>query len=238
MHLLVSVRSVEEANLAGQMGVDLIDLKEPHLGSLGATSPAIWRSVVGQWHTRTRVSLALGELPTAGSVELVPQETDSVKVGLAGCRHNASWRDDLSALFEQLPRGVQRVAVHYADAHLAESPPWEDVLDMALQLNCQTFLVDTFDKAAGSVFNHMSTMSLKNLQLRLHQAGLHFALAGSLRSHHLLSVAQIQPDIVAVRGAVCHRDRTAKVAADLLQSFRRQLDDALKVDTGEVLSRR
>lgn len=237
MHLLVSVRSVEEANLAGQIGVDLIDLKEPLSGSLGATSPDIWRSVVSQWHNRTRVSLALGELPQVPSHGEVPNETDSVKIGLAGCRNTPAWQDNLSAIFDQFPDGVKRVAVHYADSHLADSPPLEDVLDMALQLNCKTFLVDTFDKSAGSVFTHMSTTHLKDLQQRLQSEGLRFALAGSIRSQHLSSVVKIQPDIVAVRGAVCHRDRTGKIDAELLQSFRRQLDGVSKVDTREVLSR-
>lgn len=237
MQLLVSVRSVEEADLAGKLGVDLIDLKEPHQGSLGATSPTIWQAVVGQWHKRTRVSLALGELHEVASVDLVPLETDSVKIGLAGYRRCSDWQDQLAAVFDQFPEGVQRVAVHYADTHLAESPSLNDVLSMANQLECQTFLVDTFDKSAGSVFNHLSTTQLKNLQQRLHAEGRQFALAGSLRAHHMSSVVNIQPDIVAVRGAVCHRDRTGEIDAELLQLFRQQLELAFKHDTKEIIAR-
>ncbi|QDU75136.1 hypothetical protein Pan97_21590 [Bremerella volcania] len=237
MQLLVSVRSVAEANLAGQLSVDLIDLKEPNSGSLGATSPKVWQAVACQWHQRTRVSLALGELPEVVSVANVPAEADSVKIGLAGCRRQPDWQSELSTLFDQLPNGVQRVAVYYADAHLADSPSLEDVLDMARQLECQTFLVDTYDKSAGAVFDHMSPMQLKKLRDRLHADGLHFALAGSLRVKHLSSVAKIQPDIVAVRGAVCHRDRTGEIDAELLQSFREQLRLAWKLDRQEVLSR-
>ncbi|MFN3151735.1 (5-formylfuran-3-yl)methyl phosphate synthase [Bremerella sp.] len=237
MHLLVSVRSVEEANLAGKMGVDLIDLKEPELGSLGAASPDIWQAVVGQWHKRTRVSIALGELPQVSSVSKVPADTDSVKIGLAGCRHDSSWRDHLQDVYDQLPEGVQRVAVHYADSDLADSPSLDDVLEMALQLDCRTFLVDTFNKSGGSVFTHMSTTHLIDLQQRLQTEGLQFALAGSLRFKHLASVVKIQPDIVAVRGVVCHRDRTGKIDAELLHSFRQQLESVLKVDPRQVLSR-
>ncbi|PQO25935.1 hypothetical protein C5Y96_21000 [Blastopirellula marina] len=236
MQLLVSVRSVEEANLAGKLGVDLLDLKEPHLGSLGATSPGIWQAVVGKWHTQTRVSLALGELPQASSIDQVPRRTDSVKIGLAGCGCLPNWREKLAALFDQLPSGVQRVAVHYADTHLANSPPLDDVMRVAQELNCQTFLVDTYDKSAGDVFHHMSITQLKNLRSQLTVAGLQFALAGSLQSQHLPAVAKIQPDIVAVRGVVCHRDRTGEIDAAMLQTFRQQLKLAFQLDRHKVLS--
>lgn len=236
MQLLVSVRSVEEANLAGELGVDLIDLKEPRLGSLGATSPDIWQAVVAKWHTQTRVSLALGELPQVSCVDQVPGETDSVKIGLAGCSRRPCWQQELSTLFEQLPTGVQRVAVYYADAHLADSPSVNDVLHMAQQLDCQTFLIDTYDKSAGSVFTHMSTTQLKNLRSRLAGEGLQFAIAGSLRREHLPSVAQIQPDIVAVRGVVCHHDRTGEIDAKMLESFRQQLELAFQLNSLRVLS--
>ncbi|MBA2114914.1 (5-formylfuran-3-yl)methyl phosphate synthase [Bremerella alba] len=237
MQLLVSVRSLEEANLVGGAGVDLIDLKEPHYGSLGATSSEIWQAVVSQWHKRSPVSLALGELSGVCSVDKVPQETHSVKIGLAHCGRTPGWQDKLSAVIEQLPGKVHRVAVHYADAHLAESPSLDDVLNMALQLDCQTFLVDTFDKSAGSVFNHLSTTQLEKLRERLHCEGRQFALAGSLLAHHLPSVVQIQPDIVAVRGAVCHRERTGEIDIKLLRSFREQLRVAFQHKTRKVLSR-
>ena len=50
--LLVSVRNVEEAQIAIAEGVDLIDVKEPSRGALGAADPvtlkAIARCVAGR----------------------------------------------------------------------------------------------------------------------------------------------------------------------------------------------
>lgn len=237
MHLLVSVRSVEEARLVAAHGVDLVDLKEPRLGSLGPTSVETWQAVVGQWHRQTRVSLALGELPDVALADQVPPQTDSVKIGLAGCCAIPNWQDTLAHVFNQLPDGVQRVAVFYADTELAHSPPLADVLNEAVRLDCQTFLVDTFDKSAGSVFNYMSTMQLKKLRQRLHAVGIQFALAGSLRAEHLPSVVQIQPNIVAVRGAVCHHDRTGEIDVVSLRSFQNQIKRAFQIDTRKVHSR-
>ncbi len=41
--LLVSVRSVDEAEMVLEAGVDLIDVKEPRSGSLGAALPEVWQ---------------------------------------------------------------------------------------------------------------------------------------------------------------------------------------------------
>jgi len=236
MQLLVSVRSTEEADLVGNAGVDLIDLKEPKRGSLGAASPDIWEAVVGKWHRRTPVSIALGELPNVADIVQVPPQTDRVKVGLAGCRQMDHWQSDLGALFDQLPAEVQRVAVHYADAHLADSPPLEDVLQMAIQFDCQTFLVDTYDKSGATVFDYLSTTQLTKLRQHLHANDLQFALAGSLQTRHLSSVVKIHPDIVAVRGVVCHRDRTGEIDAQRLRSYLRELTVALQTDAGQILA--
>ncbi|MEW4562842.1 (5-formylfuran-3-yl)methyl phosphate synthase [Bremerella sp. JC770] len=236
MQLLVSVRSTKEADLVGPSGVDLMDLKEPNLGSLGAASPDLWEAVVSRWHGRIPISIALGELPHAADIARIPPQTDRVKVGLAGCRQIAHWQSELGAIYDQLPAQVQRVAVYYADAHLADSPPLEDVLQMAIDLRCQTFLVDTYSKSGRSVFDYLSTTQLTKLRQQLHANDLHFALAGSLRAQHLPSVVKIQPDIVAVRGVVCHRDRTGEIDADRLRSYHRKLAVALRDDTRPLLA--
>ena len=44
--LLVSVRSSHEAQMAIDVGVDVIDIKEPSAGALGAASPAVIHEIV------------------------------------------------------------------------------------------------------------------------------------------------------------------------------------------------
>jgi uncharacterized protein (UPF0264 family) len=60
--LLVSVRSAEEAGLAIAGGADLIDVKEPLEGSLGAASPTVIDEVLDRVGGRGPVSVACGEL--------------------------------------------------------------------------------------------------------------------------------------------------------------------------------
>ncbi|MHC2066771.1 (5-formylfuran-3-yl)methyl phosphate synthase [Bremerella sp. T1] len=219
MQWLVSVRNRQEADLVMPYGVDRLDLKEPTKGSLGAASPEDWKETVERWHRQVPVSIALGELVELDALCDIPHHTDSVKIGLANCGSLADWPERLNQFFQQLPDNVGRVAVYYADRHLACSPSFNEVLHAACRLNCQTFLIDTFDKSAGHLFDHLSITQLKEWRNQLNLAGLHFALAGSLRTSHLSAVGEICPDIVAVRGAVCHHDRRGEISAEALNDF-------------------
>ena len=94
--LLVSVRDVEEATDVLRAGVDIVDVKEPTDGSLGAASPQVWQQVVDQLAGSVPVSLALGELRDEALGQRlagIPAGTAYVKIGLAGCQHEAGWRN-------------------------------------------------------------------------------------------------------------------------------------------------
>ena len=60
--LLVSVRSLDEARVALEAGVDLIDLKEPARGPLGAVDLEVVEAVSQFVASRVPTSTALGEL--------------------------------------------------------------------------------------------------------------------------------------------------------------------------------
>ena len=60
--LLVSVRSAAEALVAMAGGADLIDVKEPSRGSLGAVDPEVLSEICDAVGGRLPISAALGEL--------------------------------------------------------------------------------------------------------------------------------------------------------------------------------
>ena len=234
MQLLISVRNADEAQLAAENGADRLDLKEPRLGSLGATSSDLWNEIVPRFHDTVPVSLALGELISAHAPTAVPSMTDSVKIGLSGCRHHHQWQEQLAALYDQLPVQVARVAVYYADIVHANSPEFSEVLAEAGQLRCRFLLIDTFDKSGGSVFHYCNVSELIDFRNRTERAGLQLALAGSIRHHHLPAVGRIHPDIVAIRGAICHSDRTDEIDLSLLRSFRGEVSQSFRQSWGET----
>jgi uncharacterized protein (UPF0264 family) len=63
MRLLVSVVSAGEARLALAGGADIIDVKDPGEGALGAPAPDVLTEVVRVVGSAAPVSVALGDMP-------------------------------------------------------------------------------------------------------------------------------------------------------------------------------
>jgi uncharacterized protein (UPF0264 family) len=196
--LLVSVRSASEAVTAVAAGADVIDVKEPLRGPLGAANPSVWRAVRAAVPGRVPVSIALGELANRPALP-DPSALDGItyrKIGLADVR--ASWRDDLKALRDDLD--ASWIAVIYADWQRANAPEPDAVLDFALENACAGVLVDTWDKSRSEPLNQSEWTGRVS---RARNAGLLVALAGRLDVPAIGRLRPLQPDLFAVRSAAC-----------------------------------
>lgn len=206
--LLISVRTGEEAEVVLRHDVPFLDVKEPHAGSLGkATDHEIARVVAAaKQRPEVTVSAALGEI---GDVDLARWKPIAgvtlYKLGLAAqagkdWRLQArEWRDRIGALAPD----ASLILAAYADAHLAAAPAPTEVLTTATELGLRFFLVDTYDKHAGSLTTWLTEPEIAALVRETHQAGLRVALAGSLRLEELRMVSSLGADVLAIRGAVC-----------------------------------
>jgi uncharacterized protein (UPF0264 family) len=223
--LLVSVRDSAEAEMALAAGVDLIDVKEPSRGSLGAASPDVWQRVLDVCGNVCPVSAALGELLAPGVKELASQARGLTyaKVGLAGCAAASDWSGRWRECLEALPSGVAAVAVAYADSERAVAPRAEEVLEHALQYGCRALLLDTYQKQQGDLFAFLTHTRLRGLVAQAHSRGLLVVLAGSIGRDSISAVKKLGADYLAVRGAVCRGTRDGP--ADLL--LMQQLVDEL-----------
>ena len=61
--MLASVNSLIEARLVLQVGVDIIDLKQPDQGALGALALVDVKEIVAEVNSRCPVSATIGDLP-------------------------------------------------------------------------------------------------------------------------------------------------------------------------------
>lgn len=215
--LLVSVRNREEAQIALAAGVDLIDVKEPNLGSLGAASATLGAQIVALVAGRTPVSAALGELlEFDGAGGWDEAGVDYAKFGLAGCADFSDWPLRWRTAWQTLRPTCGRIAVAYADWQAARAPHPQQVLEQASTAGCAGLLIDTFDKAAGSLFAQLSTEALQRLIEQARQAGLLLVLAGGLQGDDFRRACALQPDYVAVRGAVCQGGRSNSIDPQLV----------------------
>jgi uncharacterized protein (UPF0264 family) len=217
--LLVSVRDLAEARIALAAGVDLIDVKEPSRGSLGAASAEVWQSVARFVAGRRLVSLALGELAEGIDPTRLSSAAGAsfAKVGLAGMRRELDWPQRWRSVVEDLPAGTRPVAVAYADWQAAGAPALDEVLTTGAAAGCPYLLVDTYDKSRGNLLAHLSASELHVLAAQARAAGVELVLAGSLDERAILKLLPLAPAYIAVRGAVCTGDRKGQIDETKIQ---------------------
>ncbi len=105
--LLVSVRSVEEAEAALLGGAGLINVKEPTRGPLGRADDSTIAAVIQHVAGRTPVSAACGELATNSDSCFVPG-LNYVKWGLAGWGNRPQWQETLFKMASQGDKETRR----------------------------------------------------------------------------------------------------------------------------------
>lgn len=230
--LLVSVQSAEEAAIAVAEGADWIDVKQPSAGSLGAAPPETVAEILSVVAERRPVSVALGELldgpARISEMFALPKITSGVKlakIGLAGAAAESDWPNQWRSAFSLLPASIGAVAVCYADWRRAESPAPDDILAQAIDAGCVALLVDTFDKRGPGLTALWTKTELARFTNRAQERGLLVALAGKITAADLPLLADVNPNLVAVRGAVCSGDRTGSLDPKKLRQFRRLVDD-------------
>lgn len=230
--LLVSVRSAAEALTALSGGADLIDVKEPSRGSLGAADLDTIAAVVRAVNRRAPISAAAGELrdwPAAAATwpHCVPAGVALVKLGLAGCGTMANWPARWRQAIAALAGAARPVAVVYADWQAAAAPNPQHVLAEAVALRCPALLVDTWDKSSGTLLDHWSPDELKRFVDQVRDWQIAPVLAGSLSGRALLVAARLGPSLIAVRGAVCDAGRGSTISLARVRTVRDALAEAL-----------
>jgi (5-formylfuran-3-yl)methyl phosphate synthase len=229
MKLLVSVADPDEARVAVRGGVDIVDVKNPDEGSLGAPAPVTIARVRDMVPPERPVSAAIGDLPnlpgTAALAALGAAHSGAayVKVGLWGTSTEGEAVALLRAAREAVGRGATVIAAAYADAERVPSRPLVPGAVVAAARNAGVggCLVDTAVKDGRGLFEWLTPDALEALIAAGHAANLEMALAGALRAEDLPTVRATGADIVGVRSAAC-RDgrRTAPLAGERIKRLR------------------
>ena len=211
MRLLVSVVSAAEARRALAGGADIIDVKDPREGALGAPSPRVLSEVVHAVGDAAPVSVALGDDATvAVTAALAACGVQYVKVGVRGGDFDGAVAM-VSAVAGAVGPDVAVIAATYADAG---APEWLPAL--VERTGIAGALLDTFVKDGRGLYGWVSESELEDLILRTRTAGGSFGVAGQLT---LADLRRVGADVVGVRSAVCRGgDRTGQLDADLVAS--------------------
>jgi uncharacterized protein (UPF0264 family) len=199
--MLASVRSLDEALIALEGGADLIDLKEPARGALGALDHAAVRICVQAVGGRRPVSATIGDLPSMDPqmmVEAVERMAatgvDFIKIGFFSHPQASECANALSRLASR----TRLIAVMFADE------PYD--LASADVLSRNRFagvMLDTAHKTGKTLCEWRTGKELADFVSRGRHSGLLTGLAGSLGREDIPPLLAIGPDYLGFRGALC-----------------------------------
>ncbi|MGD6808292.1 MAG: (5-formylfuran-3-yl)methyl phosphate synthase [Candidatus Bathyarchaeia archaeon] len=230
MKLLISPQNAQEATEAIAGGADIIDVKNPKEGPLGANFPWVIKEVKQLIPEGVQLSCTLGEAPgLPGSMALAAYGAaslgvDYVKAGLSGVQTVQEAVSLLGSIVRSAkicnPK-IKVVAAGYGDYIRAASIEPQLVVHAAFVAKADLVMLDTAIKDGKTLFDFQSLPQLKAFVDAAHEHGLGAALAGSLRVQDLPVIEGLGTDFVGLRGAACSNNNrdTGQVTRERVQEL-------------------
>lgn len=223
-NMLASVMTVAEAKVALELDADIIDLKNPREGALGALPLSTVREIVTVLDKRITVSATVGDAPYGPSqiahkvLATAAMGVDIVKIGIDPNRSDKkSWRE-MTGLLKADSGNVDvcLIAVLFGDDILPFD--WADELAKS---GFHGVMLDTADKRGGGLRTRHGDGDLKYFVEHARSLNLLCGLAGSLRIEDISPLLEMAPDYLGFRGALCRdADRIAELDIDAFRAVR------------------
>lgn len=216
--MLASVTGPKEAETVLSGGVDIVDLKDPARGALGAVEVETVRATVAAVAGRCPVSAVTGDLPMQPGPVVVAAESmaeagvDYVKQGIFPGGEPEQCIRALAPLAER----VRLVGVLFAD----RAPDFA-LLPLLAQAGFHAAMLDTADKSQGRLLDHMDLPRLRQFVAESRHHRLVAGLAGALEAPDVPRLLVLQPGVLGFRGALCgNGGRTALVERAAVREIR------------------
>ena len=218
--LLVSVKDIEEATLVLASSVDIIDLKDPNMGALGALDLNISIEIIRLVKGSKLVSATVGEHHESlqALVLAIKQRAaigvDVIKIAISDLFYHADFIDEMLRLSQSI---IKIVAVFFADGATDLN-----LLPKLRQAGFYGAMLDTQHKLGTQHKQHdllslQSKQALQLFTLSCQQHQLTCGLAGSLKPQYVDALLEINPTYIGFRGGVCDNlDRKSALNQDKL----------------------
>ena len=214
--LLISVTTIEEAQIALENGADIIDLKEPSLGALGAlpieTIQAIVAYVKSTKNADTKLTSAtIGDLPMQPELllahvnKLATTGVDIIKIGFFQAD---DYQPCLDALKPVMQAGIRLIAVFFAETTYPEG-----LIAAIKNAGFIGVMLDTAKKNGLTLLDYYSQEQRIAFAKSVFKNNLQLGLAGSLKLQHVALIKEINPSYIGFRGGVCD-DNQRNLALD------------------------
>lgn len=216
---LASVQSIAEAQQLAATLPDLLDMKNPADGALGALPVAMVKQIVDWLDGRCQSSATIGDLPMQASLiktaltAMQKTGVDYLKVGLFNEPVLADCLQDLKAFLQHFDTPV--IAVLFADQQYNES-----VLTNVLDVGFSGVMLDTANKNGQHLLNHQSPEQLQIFVNSVKSRHRLCGLAGALRAEDITVLKPLGADYLGFRSALCpQRQRQQNLAISAVQQL-------------------
>lgn len=220
--MLASVTSIAEAEIVLNEGVDILDLKNPHEGALGALDIDTLKAIVASVNGAIPISATVGDIASndPGLLKTIYQvaETgvDIVKVGLFSNTVNESFLHTIQQVVKQ---EIRIVVVLFAEDYIA----LETYKDL-LQAGITGIMLDTKNKNEKRLPDILKLNVLKHFVNTTKEHNLISGLAGSLQYEDVKSLLSLEPDYLGFRGALCQNEsRVNKIDRNKVSKIRKAI---------------
>ena len=198
--MLASVANAAEADVVLRHGADVIDLKDPERGALGAVPLETARDMIQSVAKRRETSATLGDPPydehalLARSRALIAMGVDYLKPSV-----DRATLGSLGHSLRLLSREAAVVGVLFVD----EAPDFALLPDLAA-MGFKGVMLDTRDKSRGRLLDHLDVARLRDFCAQCRRLGLMSGLAGSLEGPDVPRLLLVRPDVLGFRKALCN----------------------------------
>lgn len=220
--MLASVNSKDEALQVLNCQIDIIDLKQPAQGALGALTLNQVSDIVRTVNGACLISATIGDLPMQPQLvfeavtAMAATGVDYVKIGLFPEGDTLATLNKLSSITAE---GKALIAVLFAD----QKPDFA-LLEVLQQVGFKGAMLDTMDKQRGSLTQVLPFSEIKAFVSLARKHQLLCGLAGSLRYEDIAGLSALKPDYLGFRGALCQQhNRIAKLDIKAVNKIRRAI---------------
>ncbi len=231
--MLASVTSVEEAQVVLKAGVDIIDLKNPEQGALGALETHVVGTVVKSISGKTLTSATVGDIESSDPslskliVNMANTGVDYVKVGLFDDYAKESF---IEVLDQAAKKNIKIIVVLFAENYTTLT-----LQDHLLKSEISGLMLDTKNKTGENLLSLIKREELDNFVRTAKKYGLITGLAGSLRNEDIALLLDIKPDYLGFRGALCSKnDRVRSIEAKKITKIRKAVTQQKITNHGDV----
>ncbi len=211
MKVLISIRSFEELFPAIEGGADIIDLKNPSEGSLGASFPWLIKKIRNYSNDFT-LSVAIGDMPNLpGTAALAASGAaacgaDIVKVGLLGpnsFEEGVKLLESVVKATKDINKNILVVGAGYSDFKIFNGIDSMNIPAICNSAGADVAMLDTYIKDGRKLFDFLDIEHLRKFVSKTHEYNLLAALAGSLEPKDINILNDLGADVTGFRSAVC-----------------------------------